>query len=62
MVQYNTSLRGKVQIIPSRKECYTMLAIVFCGQLKDCLNSEGVRPVFNLNNLLNDCEYSKPSS
>ena len=36
-------------------------ASVFC-QLNDALNFKGERVVFVLNNLLNDCECSKPSS
>jgi len=31
-------------------------------QLNDCLNFIGERSVFALNNLLNDCECSKPNS
>ncbi|MDB5130076.1 MAG: hypothetical protein JWQ85_4308 [Mucilaginibacter sp.] len=34
----------------------------FPHQLNDCLNSNGERLVFVLNNLLNDCGCSKPNS
>lgn len=39
-----------------------LFTVLFLRQLKDCLNSKGERLVFVLNNLLNDCECSKPNS
>lgn len=38
------------------------LKVFIPDQLNDCLNSTGDICVFCLNNLLNDCAYSKPSS
>ncbi len=39
-----------------------IVCMLFLYQLNDCLNFSGERFVFALNNLLNDCECSKPSS
>jgi hypothetical protein len=38
-----------------------LIRSILC-QLKDRLNSKGEKSVFILNNLLNDCECSKPNS
>ncbi len=45
-----------------RQYCRKLLLALMARQLNDCLNSKGETFVLALNNLLNDCECSKPNS